>query len=181
MIRNVYTRLAIILIIMALALWIDLNDNLTITNPFTDKPILDKNVATRLGLDLQGGLQVLLEADIPPNSMSESELADSMQTARTIMENRTNALGVSENVLQIAGNNRIQNYTFVTVNLKLTLSGSFRTFLKYTCYNHPIGPSLVSQGNSLHLKQSFAFLIRELLSCCTVNAGSYCNTCRAFI
>lgn len=107
MIRNVYTRLGIILIIMALALWIDLNETLTITNPFTDKPILDKNVATRLGLDLQGGLQVLLEADVPPNAMSESELAASMETARTIMENRTNALGVSENVLQIAGNNRI--------------------------------------------------------------------------
>lgn len=107
MIRNVYTRLVIILVILALALWIDLNNNLSITNPFTSTPIFNQNVATRLGLDLQGGLQVLLEADIPANAMTESELADSMQTARLIMENRTNALGVSENVLQLAGSNRI--------------------------------------------------------------------------
>lgn len=104
MIRNVYTRLVIILIIMALALWIDLNDNLIITNPFNNTPILNQNVATRLGLDLRGGLQVLLEADLPEDADVD---ADSMETARTIMENRTNALGVSENVLQIAGERRI--------------------------------------------------------------------------
>jgi len=104
MIRNVYTRLAIILVILALALWIDLNDSLTITNPFNDQLILDRNVATRLGLDLRGGLQVLLEADLPENAAVDAE---SMETARTIMENRTNALGVSENVLQIAGERRI--------------------------------------------------------------------------
>jgi preprotein translocase subunit SecD len=104
MIRNVYTRLVIILIIMALALWIDLNDNLTINNPFTGTPILNQNVATRLGLDLRGGLQVLLEADLPEDADVDAE---SMETARTIMENRTNALGVSENVLQLAGERRI--------------------------------------------------------------------------
>lgn len=104
MIRNVYTRLVIILIIVALALWIDLNETITITNPFTDQPILRQNVATRLGLDLRGGLQVLLEADVPETADVDSE---SMETARTIMENRTNALGVSENVLQIAGERRI--------------------------------------------------------------------------
>jgi preprotein translocase subunit SecD len=107
MIRNVYTRLVIILVIVALALWIDLNETITITNPFTDNPIFSQNVATRLGLDLRGGLQVLLEADVPEGSMSDSELADSMETARTIMENRTNALGVSENVLQLAGDRLI--------------------------------------------------------------------------
>jgi preprotein translocase subunit SecD len=104
MIRNVYTRLVIILIIMALALWIDLNDSLTITNPFNDSLIFSQNVATRLGLDLRGGLQVLLEADLPEDADVDAE---SMETARTIMENRTNALGVSENVLQIAGERRI--------------------------------------------------------------------------
>ena len=104
MIRNVYTRLTVILVILALSLWIDLNDNLIIYNPFNDTRILDKNVATRLGLDLRGGLQVLLEADLPEDAEVD---AASLETARTIMENRTNALGVSENVLQIAGERRI--------------------------------------------------------------------------
>ncbi len=104
MIRNVYTRLIIILVILGLALWVDLNDNLTITNPFNGNLILNQSVVTRLGLDLRGGLQVLLEADLPEDAVIDAE---SMETARTIMENRTNALGVSENVLQIAGERRI--------------------------------------------------------------------------
>ena len=104
MIRNIYARLIIILAILGLALWIDLNDSLVIDNPFNDTRILDHNVTTRLGLDLRGGLQVLLEADLPADTPVD---ADAMETARTIMENRTNALGVSENVLQIAGERRI--------------------------------------------------------------------------
>ena len=104
MIRNVFTRLIIILVILGLALWVDLNDNLTIYNPFNDARILDRNVTTHLGLDLRGGLQVLLEADLPADAEVDSA---SMETARAIMENRTNALGVSENVLQIAGERRI--------------------------------------------------------------------------
>ncbi|MGB7875175.1 MAG: protein translocase subunit SecD [Anaerolineales bacterium] len=104
MIRNVYTRLIVILAILTVALWIDLNDNLIIYNPFNDTRLFEQNVTTRLGLDLRGGLQVLLEADLPADVQVD---ADSMETARTIMENRTNALGVSENVLQIAGDRRI--------------------------------------------------------------------------
>ena len=93
-----------ILVILGFGLWIDLNDTLVIHNPFNDNLILNRNVTTRLGLDLRGGLQVLLEADVPEDVAVD---ADSMETARTIMENRTNALGVSENVLQIAGERRI--------------------------------------------------------------------------
>jgi preprotein translocase subunit SecD len=104
MIRNVYTRLAVILVILGLALWIDLNDTLIIYNPFNNTRIFEQNVTTSLGLDLRGGLQVLLEADLPADTPID---ADSMETARTIMENRTNALGVSENVLQVAGERRI--------------------------------------------------------------------------
>ena len=88
MIRNVYTRLAIILVILGLALWIDLNDNLIFYNPFNNTRIFEQNVTTRLGLDLRGGLQVLLEADLPENTPID---ADAMETARTIVENRTNA------------------------------------------------------------------------------------------
>src|SRR5574342_1384229 len=104
MIRNVYARLIFIVVILAVALWLDFNDNLVILNPFNDTRLVDHSVKPRLGLDLQGGLQVLLEADLPETTPVDSQ---SMQIARTIMENRTNALGVSENVLQIAGERRI--------------------------------------------------------------------------
>ncbi|HMD81993.1 MAG TPA: protein translocase subunit SecD, partial [Anaerolineales bacterium] len=54
--------------------------------------------------DLQGGLQVLLEADLPTDTPVDAE---AMETARSIVENRTNALGVSENLIQLAGERRI--------------------------------------------------------------------------
>lgn len=104
MIRNLYTRLVLIVVILAAALWIDLNDRIIIYNPFNDTRLVDRDVTPRLGLDLRGGLQVLLEADVPPNVNVDAE---AMKTARTIVENRTNALGVSENVLQVAGERRI--------------------------------------------------------------------------
>jgi len=104
MTRNLTTRLIIILIILALALWVDFSNTLTITNPFTGSTISQRNVAPRLGLDLQGGLQVVLEADLPEG---ETIGRDQMEVARTIIENRTNALGVSENVVQLAGETRI--------------------------------------------------------------------------
>lgn len=64
-------------------------------------------VKTYLGLDLIGGIQVLLEADIPPGSSAPQNLEEAMQTARRIVENRVNGLGVNEAVVQLAGTNRI--------------------------------------------------------------------------
>ncbi len=56
------------------------------------------------GLDLQGGTQILLEADLPP----DVELAEgSMATARIIVENRVNSLGVTEPSVQGQGARRI--------------------------------------------------------------------------
>jgi preprotein translocase subunit SecD len=104
MIRNLYTRLVLILIVAALAIWVDLSDEIQIYNPFNDTVLVQRNITPRLGLDLQGGLQVLLEADLPEGQDVD---AQQMETARSIVENRTNALGVSENVIQLAGDRRI--------------------------------------------------------------------------
>ena len=104
MIRNLYTRLAFILIVAALAIWADLSDVIQVYNPFNDTVLYNRNIAPRLGLDLQGGLQVLLEADLPADRQID---AQEMETARAIVENRTNALGVSENLIQVAGERRI--------------------------------------------------------------------------
>jgi preprotein translocase subunit SecD len=104
MTRNLTTRLILIVLILALALWVDFSDTLTITNPFNGETISQRDVTPRLGLDLQGGLQVVLEADLAEGQQIDR---DSMEVARTIIENRTNALGVSENVVQLAGDTRI--------------------------------------------------------------------------
>jgi len=57
-----------------------------------------------LGLDLRGGVQALLE--VPASYQGEID-TQTLEDARQILENRTNALGVSENVFQVAGDRRI--------------------------------------------------------------------------
>jgi len=104
MIKRQNTRLIVIAVLIALALWIDLSDTLTIRNPFNGNLIYERNVNAQLGLDLRGGLQVLLEVDLPEDTEVSAE---SMEVARRVIENRTNALGVSENVVQLAGDRRI--------------------------------------------------------------------------
>lgn len=104
MVRNLTNRIIFILIILGLALWVDLSDEIKLTNPRDASTIFQLNTAPKLGLDLQGGLQVLLEADLPETTKITAE---EMDTARKIVENRTNALGVSENLIQVAGDRRI--------------------------------------------------------------------------
>ena len=104
MIRNITNRIILIVLIVSFSLWIDLTGEIKLINPFDDSTIFERNVAPKLGLDLQGGLQVLLEADLPESTTID---AGEMETARSIVENRTNALGVSENLIQVAGGRRI--------------------------------------------------------------------------
>ena len=105
MARNLTNRIIIIVLILALGSWIDLSDKIQLVNPINDAVLFEQSITPRLGLDLQGGLQVLLEADLPADAANPG--ADEMETARSIIENRTNALGVSENLIQLAGERRI--------------------------------------------------------------------------
>jgi preprotein translocase subunit SecD len=95
-----YLRLLVLIVVLvAVAIWIVLPNN-----PGIHVFGIDREIETRLGLDLVGGVQALLEADLPPGSTVD---ADSMSTARTIVENRVNGLGVNEAVVQLAGDRRI--------------------------------------------------------------------------
>ncbi|MBN1995357.1 MAG: protein translocase subunit SecD [Anaerolineae bacterium] len=63
-----------------------------------------RSVKVHQGLDLQGGLQVVLEADLPTGQ----ELPEgAMEAARIIVDNRVNGLGVTEPLVQLQGDNRI--------------------------------------------------------------------------
>lgn len=62
------------------------------------------NYPVRLGLDLQGGLQVLLAADVPED---QEVTPDQMDTARVIVDRRVNAIGVTEPLVQREGDRRI--------------------------------------------------------------------------
>lgn len=69
-----------------------------------ERSVLGRQARVIEGLDLQGGLQVLLEARPGPNQQFTSANLDD---ARQIIEQRVNALGVSEPFVQRQGSNRI--------------------------------------------------------------------------
>jgi preprotein translocase subunit SecD len=86
------TSLVLIAVVTALAAWIMFNPS---------QNFLGRDTSWRLGLDLQGGIQVLLRSTDPNAS------AEVMETARQVIDQRVNALGVGETVVQLAGNDRI--------------------------------------------------------------------------
>jgi len=101
--RREWARLAVILVIALTAGWIALPNNPGIHFSVGDRDV-DVDFRTVLGLDLQGGLQVLLEADPPANL---PVTGDTMTAARDIIEQRVNEFGTTEPVVQIQGKNRI--------------------------------------------------------------------------
>jgi protein-export membrane protein SecD len=98
--RN-FNLLILILIIAGLAIWVVWPGHDTLKLPFINAT---RDISVRQGLDLQGGTQVLLEADVPATTAVSAE---SMQAARNIVENRVNGLGVTEPLVQLQGDRRI--------------------------------------------------------------------------
>lgn len=94
-----YRTLIFIALILLIAIWLVIPNN-----PGIKLGSFSKEIKTHLGLDLVGGVQVLLEADLPQTTEVTS---DAMRTATSIVENRVNALGVSEAVVQRVGERRI--------------------------------------------------------------------------
>lgn len=75
-----------------------------LSNLLVWRPASMRTLDFQLGLDLRGGIQVLLAADLDPAQKLEP---GAMETARQIIENRVNALGLTEPVVQIQGADRI--------------------------------------------------------------------------
>ena len=65
---------------------------------------IKRDVQVSQGLDLQGGVQVLLEADPPPGVEIDS---GALEGTRNTIERRVNGLGVSEPLIQTRGDNQI--------------------------------------------------------------------------
>jgi len=97
-------RLLILIVIVAVvAIWVSLPTNPGIHIAIGETTI-SRDIRVHQGLDLQGGMQVLLEADLPEDQTVD---ADAMAAARKIVENRVNGLGVTEPVVQGIGSRRI--------------------------------------------------------------------------
>ncbi len=76
-----------------------LNENLRLNLPsFPEKPFI-------LGLDLQGGVHLVYEADL--SDIEEGEKSQKMDELRDLIERRINVYGVTEPLVQVQGNNRL--------------------------------------------------------------------------
>ncbi|MCW5882550.1 MAG: protein translocase subunit SecD [Anaerolineae bacterium] len=91
-------------IITLIAIWIDLPGNRQFQFQVGPFALPSREIKVFEGLDLQGGLQVLLQAKTPDGTPPAKE---DLEATRFIIENRVNGLGVSEPVIQIQGNDKI--------------------------------------------------------------------------
>lgn len=95
---NIY-RLIVVIVVVAVAIYIVLPES-----PGINIGSFEKTFKTVFGLDLRGGFQALMEADLPPGTPIEQ---GAMDAAVGVVANRVNGFGLTEAVVQKAGENRI--------------------------------------------------------------------------
>jgi preprotein translocase subunit SecD len=96
--QNLLTWLIGIVIVAVLAGYVDFSDRIGFGD-FT------RDTHLRKGLDLEGGLQLVLQAE--PRRAGDSITPDQLNAARRIIEDRANGTGANEPVVQTAEGNRI--------------------------------------------------------------------------
>jgi len=91
--------LVLIAILVAFTIWVALP-----SNPGIRLGSWERDIRIHQGLDLQGGMQVLLEASLAD---TESLSSDAMEATAKVVESRVNALGLTEPVVQRVGSDRV--------------------------------------------------------------------------
>ena len=89
---------AVLIVILLIASWI-----VSFTGAGEKFGNLGKQL--KYGLDINGGVYVLLEADTPETG---TELTAIMNQTKSVLENRVNAMGISEALVSIEGTNRLR-------------------------------------------------------------------------
>jgi len=93
--RSTLYSLIFIIILTAFAVWVDLPGS---------RNIFGRQAEVVEGLDLQGGLQVLLQAR---HVGGKAPTREQMEEVRQVVEQRVNSLGLTEPVVQLQGSDRI--------------------------------------------------------------------------
>jgi len=98
--------LVIIASLTAFAVWVSLPGNPGIRIDLNNDGVygIDRELVFREGLDLAGGVKILLQADLPEN---EAPPAGSMDEVRRIVESRIDSLGALEPTVQLQGERRL--------------------------------------------------------------------------
>ena len=99
--------IVIVVAVLALAIALPIQHPAWFNNIAFWQPREFRDLELKQGLDLQGGLQVLLEAEAQALASQATGDRDPMEAAKVIVENRVNGLGVSEPLVQRQGDNRI--------------------------------------------------------------------------
>lgn len=104
--KDLLAKLGIISAIVLIAAWFAFFKNVDITETIkAGKVVKSGDTAVKLGLDLKGGVYVVLEAK-PGEGMTKVD-DQAMSRLIEVMDRRINALGVTEPTIQRNGENRI--------------------------------------------------------------------------
>lgn len=102
--KGLYLKFLVIVLLTAGAVYLALPGGSKISL----KPLginYEKRFDLKLGLDLQGGSQLVYQADF--KDIEAGAQADALSSARDVIERRVNAFGVSEPLVQVSGSDRI--------------------------------------------------------------------------
>ena len=105
---NLKWRLALIGVLVLASVWALFPRNVSVRQRRPDGTFFDTTVyrvPLRKGLDLQGGMHLALEVDDSKGAIANKE--DAIERALKVVRTRIEGLGVSETVIQKAGNDRI--------------------------------------------------------------------------
>ena len=104
MFKNPRVALLFIILITLSSLYIDLPKikifGKNLTDPKIDTGFIKRDLEPKLGLDLAGGAQLTMSADM--TGIEADKQQDAIESAKNVIENRINSLGVAEPVIQTA-------------------------------------------------------------------------------
>ena len=102
-------RIVLILGLCALSVWSLFPRNVTTrqVSGGVMRDVTQRRVPLRKGLDLQGGTYLALEVDESRQAIDKSRIGEAIDRALKTVRNRVEGIGVSEAVVQKAGNDRI--------------------------------------------------------------------------
>lgn len=96
--------LIFILILTSICIYIDLPKFTVLgkhfNHPKIDTKFFKRDLEPKLGLDLAGGVQLTMSADM--QSIDTKDRSDALESAKNVIERRVNSLGVAEPVIQSA-------------------------------------------------------------------------------
>lgn len=102
MFRHPRRFLIFIVLLVLLVVYLDLPKfsyrGINFSHPQINTPLIKRDLEPKLGLDLAGGVQLVMSADMA--GVEERDRDDALESAKNIIESRINSLGVSEPVIQ---------------------------------------------------------------------------------